>query len=69
MSLSVGTGAATIARPGTDPDDYSAAGVSVIGDLPDSARVGFVQTPKLILCGQLCHMACDISTHTILTSL
>lgn len=69
MSLSVGTGAATIARPGTDPDDYSATGVSVIGDLPDSVRVGFGQIPKLVLCGQLCHMVCDISAHTILMSL
>lgn len=38
----------------------------MIGDLPDSVRVGFGQIPKLILCGPLCHMVCDLSTHTLL---
>ena len=44
----------------------SVTGVSMIGDLPDRARVGFVQVPKLDPCGQLFHMICTFSTHTML---
>lgn len=44
----------------------SVTGVSVIGDLPDRARVGFVQVPKLDPCCQLFHVIYTFSTHTML---
>ena len=44
----------------------SVAGMSAIGDLSDRARLGFGQTPRLVLCGQLWHMVCDLPTHTTL---